>query len=82
MTQHNVEVVGTILRFRTTLEHECGVSKWQEVVPMAEGGENADKGGKLKSGIPSFLFGYDSGKGVLFQICFEFKICSLQDFES
>lgn len=53
----------------------------REVVPMAADGENANKGEKLKSGIPSFSFGYDSGKGVLFQICFELKICSLHDFE-
>lgn len=49
---------------------------------MVADGENANKGEKLKSRIPSFSFGYDSGKGVLFQICFELKNCSLHDFES
>lgn len=49
---------------------------------MVADGETAKKGEKLKSVIPSFSLGCDLEKGILFQICFELKICILHDSES
>ena len=49
---------------------------------MVADGKNAKKGAKLKSGIPSFSFGCDLGKGILFWISFELKICILYDSET